>query len=319
MVSAVVAHILAADPTQSNVNDGWTALHAACFTGRLGVVKQLLTVNPGLIQSKDAGGMTALNHAASNGHSEVVDYFLAEHPDSIDIAGSDGWTALHCAAFHGCRKVVQRLLDGPSHSASLAAVTAVDEWTALHCAAFRGHSRVVEYLLGVCPALIDVLGSDGQTALHCAASKDALVDREGQPAAGGAAVADVLLAVKPELISMKDSFGDTFLRLLTDHCQSREFLEKVWRLHPEALRATNNHLNTPLDDAVRQDNASALEVFQWSSTWEDIAAAHLRCGKSFEARFRPVMQAQCGALLEALLLPDVAGTVFEYLGFERVK
>ena len=65
------------------------------------------------------------------------------------------------------------------------------------------------------------------------------------------------------------------------------------------------------------DYDNAIEVFQWSLTFAEIAQVFSHYEKSVE-RFKPLMQLQCEEL-SVELLPELVDIVFEYLGFRTVK
>ena len=96
-----------------------------------------------------------------------------------------------------------------------------------------------------------------------------------------------------------------------------EFIAKLWRLNPAALRALNTDKETPFHIVVSSENDALFDLFQWSLSLDEIVSACEAHWMSYE-RLRPVMEVQCETLL-TLLNQDVLGTVFEYLGFKLRK
>ena len=253
-----------------------------------------------------------MHFAAASGLSDVVSYLLGIDPAlSSAVTTDQDCTALHYAATDNRVEVAKLLL---ASNPGLINAVARSGQTALHCAAFKGHNAMVLYLLTAgAKEQIDSRTLTDQTALHLAA-----LSWDPKTAAESKLTAETLLAMKPELISMKDNTGNTALHFLAIKCQSREFVEHMWRLYPEALRAGNEDNSTPFHLAVSGENDCAIELFQWGLTWEEIKEAYDKCEKSYVERFKPVLGTQCEGLSE-LLLPEVVETVFEYLGFQRVK
>ena len=117
------------------------------------------------VDAVDRLGYTALHGAVIGGHIEVIRELIARGA-SVGVQGSDGTTPLHHAANFGKLEVVCELLrlGGKSSMTMVAGI----KGTPLHQAAFGGHKEVVLVLLDAgCP--IDVLTSDGQSALHLVA------------------------------------------------------------------------------------------------------------------------------------------------------
>ena len=99
--------------------------------------------------------------------------------------------------------------------------------------------------------------------------------------------------------------------------RTRELIEKVWKLNPDALRAVNHHGKTPFDLAVKGDDHNAIDLLQWSLTFDEVMSAYNNCSetrkKGHVQRFKPLMELQCEGLV-VVLIPDVVGIIFEYLG-----
>jgi len=200
--------------------DDWvdSALQETAMRGHEKVVAQLLTVaNPRFV---DGTGWNALHYAVDRGHERVVEQLLAV-PSNLEVQVNVVGNVIHLAAHNNNIKIMELLLA----VAPIAVVGAFDDRflsTALHDAAEKGHDKIVELLLDACPNLIDKLDKCNRTALHLAAMH------------GHEKVAERLIAIVPELVSKVDSSGSTVLHAACSKCQSREFLSKLWQLHPES-------------------------------------------------------------------------------------
>ncbi len=94
---------------------GHKPIHVAASEGRLILMKEMLKVNPWLLESTDTCNQTALLWAASKGYNNIVDY-LIQQGAKIDIlshaitSSEFGMTPFHWAAKGGHLKVMQQLL-----------------------------------------------------------------------------------------------------------------------------------------------------------------------------------------------------------------
>lgn len=165
--------------------------------------------------------------------------------------------------------------------------------TALHEAAEHGHDKVVARLLAASrPTLLDTCDSRGRTSLHCAVSN------------GHETVADRLLTARPKLAAVIDYTGQIALHGACRGCHNREFLARLWALHPAASQ--DNFLRTPFHNAVVARNDAAMDLLQWGMSFDEIAAAFKLVGtqQALQQRYLPVLQRQWACLL-ALLNKDV--------------
>jgi len=284
--------------------EGLTALHCAASMGHDKIVAQLLTASPTLIHAVTDLGCTALHCAAQKGHEAIIAQLLAVNPTLIDATTNGGWTALHEAASKGQEKIVAQLL---AVKPTLIFAITNDEHTALHIAAHYGHDKVVTQLLTACPTLVDAVTSAHMTALHCAITE------------GHESTAELLLAAHPQSIHAIDGAGNTALHLaLQTDASSPEFIAELLNRDPHALHCVNQDAETPFLFAVAIDDDSGIALLQWKLCFDDIVSAFEKCQKSHVNRFRPVMEAQCEALLSSLN-QDVVRTVHEYLGFESIR
>jgi len=278
------------------IKQWWQAVN----NGSVEVVGRLLSANPNLINVTDldvTAANTPLHRAALKGHVQMVAQLLAAKPALIDAVNSDGYTALHFAAQWGHDQVVTQLLEKSSkllHASTQIGITA------LHLAAMYGRGGVVDQLLTADHSTIHAIDNYGWTVLYYAILYEP--------------IAEMLLERKPEMIyALTDThIGNTILhKAIQAHCRD-EFVAKLWRLNPEALRALNRVKETPFHYVVAYGNDSLFGLFQWSLSLDEIVSACEACNKSYE-RLRPEMKVQCETL-STVLNQDVMGTVFEYLG-----
>ena len=154
-------------PKAKNQQNGTTVeqapqIHRASADGQADSVKQAVTDDPTLVQSKDSDGYTPLHHAAIGGHAEVVEVLL-ENGAKLDGIGSRGETALFLASSAGSAEVVELLAKNGADPNKASA----DGKTPLHKAAMSGHSEVVDALLAA-GADATVKDRSGRTALELA-------------------------------------------------------------------------------------------------------------------------------------------------------
>uniref|UniRef100_A0A914GWG7 Protein kinase domain-containing protein n=1 Tax=Globodera rostochiensis TaxID=31243 RepID=A0A914GWG7_GLORO len=96
---------------QSNLY-GDTALHSACYCGRMDAVKQLLAAaGSEVLGMENLFSETPLMAACTAGRFELVCFLMRQPEVDPNHQAQDGHTALHSACFHGHIRVVQYLLD----------------------------------------------------------------------------------------------------------------------------------------------------------------------------------------------------------------
>jgi ankyrin repeat protein len=118
-----------------------TALQAACYKGKLSIIKLLLEKGADMAVA-DNEGVTPLNSASDSGHVEVVKLLLERGAD-VAVADNDGETPLNSALRNGHIEVVKLLLERGAD----VAVADNDGWTPLNLASYNGHVEVVKLLL----------------------------------------------------------------------------------------------------------------------------------------------------------------------------
>lgn len=144
-----------------NVNyqnkDGWSALVAAAYHGKLGTV-QLLLATPGVnVELQTHIGNTALYASAFSGHWEVVKLLLKAGANG-NRTNNNGDTAVYAAAINGHRLVVKELVEA---RVDLSVVNKKGE-SPLYGASSKGHSIVVKILAD---AKVDVESVDSVSSV----------------------------------------------------------------------------------------------------------------------------------------------------------
>jgi serine/threonine-protein phosphatase 6 regulatory ankyrin repeat subunit B len=167
-----------------NVNDtdasGNTALHLACTSGHLDIVKQLLHYGAAVNVSNKLG-RTPLHEASSNGHKEVV-AILCKHKADVNVIDKNGKTPLAEASFNGHKIIVHILTENKAdanqkHNSPIENLEFIhimlsipklpDIQPPLTSAVKMGYDEIVEHLL-IKGAHVNVPNSEGWTELHTA-------------------------------------------------------------------------------------------------------------------------------------------------------
>ncbi len=102
--------------TATTDSDGWTGLHWAAQEGNYDIIKFLNEKNKKLINTTSNKGnyeKTALHVACSTGNLKMVKTLIELGAD-ITASDSEGWTVFHYAAENGNAKVIQTLFDNSS-------------------------------------------------------------------------------------------------------------------------------------------------------------------------------------------------------------
>ncbi|XP_022104853.1 serine/threonine-protein kinase TNNI3K-like [Acanthaster planci] len=145
---------------------GDTALHVACYHGRLDVTKELvLRLGQECLAVENIFSETPLHSACTYGKNLDIVRFLVEQPGvDVNHQGRDGHTALHSACYHGHIQVVQLLLD---HGANVELACSEDvisshaqRQTCLDWAEKGGHDGIVALLKKVSQEMLPRNGED---------------------------------------------------------------------------------------------------------------------------------------------------------------
>ena len=95
---------------------GGTALHRAAVNGFALCAKEILRVEPTVVDVTDTtAGNAALHYACAYGHNAVVDVLLRLHA-RVDTPNAKGNTPLHLAAMEGRTMCAQLLLDAGANA-----------------------------------------------------------------------------------------------------------------------------------------------------------------------------------------------------------
>jgi len=124
--------------------DGWNALHLACRTGDLEMVKYLYNNNCSSVKVTSNNGRSPLHTAALHGKTSVVKFLVDVCEIPITISDSCGSCPLMDACRSGVPQTIQACLSNSSFSES-----AVDKrgFTCLHAAAEAGQPDSIRFLV----------------------------------------------------------------------------------------------------------------------------------------------------------------------------
>jgi len=144
--------------------DGYTVLHLAVISGKLGLVELILGMGADL-EAKNSHGQTSLHMAAGKGLSDMVQKLLC-HGAEVQATDVLGQTTLQIAADSGHEKTVQLLLDKVPDRDLVEGrkLTAM----ALHSAVDGGHETITRLLVSY-GANVQSKAEAGRTPLHIAA------------------------------------------------------------------------------------------------------------------------------------------------------
>lgn len=130
------------EPTKRTPEDCKDILEAA-EDGYLEMVRKFIEQNPSCINVPDEDGYTALHRACYNNHVEVVKYLL-EHGADVGARTNDGWQPIHSSAQWGNVQILRILC---SWGADLNSKT-VGGNTPFHLAVSKPRNgQLIEYLL----------------------------------------------------------------------------------------------------------------------------------------------------------------------------
>ncbi|KAL8563959.1 hypothetical protein ACOMHN_025290 [Nucella lapillus] len=223
---------------------GNTALHVACVTGNLDVMKLLIQSNAD-VNARDNESQTPLFKACFVGRKEVVNYLLELNDPprkvNIDLKDDDGCTPLHIACQKDYRYIVKRLL---RVGASLCA-TDISGETPLFKACFYNNGEVVNYLLSKISRRqdADIGDMNGVTPVHVVCERGFL---------------DLLVKLKDANLRAQDSKGQTPLFKACSH-NREDIVEYLLGFTEGGLGPTEVDVNkqnqigfTPLHIACKQ-------------------------------------------------------------------
>ncbi|KAE8696636.1 Lysine histidine transporter 1 [Hibiscus syriacus] len=187
---------------------GWL-LYTAASAGDMDFVKQLLERDPFLVFGEGEYGVTDVFYAAARSKNAelftmLLDFAVSsrdEEDESSETRSVFKWEmmnrAAHAAARGGGTEILRRIL---GDSDDVLAYRDVQGSTLLHTASGRGQIEVVKYLVTSFEIIASTDGQ-GNTALHTAAYR------------GYLNVVEFLLRASPNLASVKNDCGSTFLHV----------------------------------------------------------------------------------------------------------
>eukprot|EP00730_Choanoeca_flexa_P011886 TRINITY_DN2882_c0_g1_i2.p1 TRINITY_DN2882_c0_g1~~TRINITY_DN2882_c0_g1_i2.p1 ORF type:complete len:218 (+),score=63.38 TRINITY_DN2882_c0_g1_i2:27-680(+) len=96
---------------------GWTALHAACYGGRLKAVHFLLKNNANL-EARDKAGRTPFLEAMRCGHFKVAQALAQDYKADVYVRDNQGKTAALMAKGPQCRGLIETMMAAATPSSS---------------------------------------------------------------------------------------------------------------------------------------------------------------------------------------------------------
>jgi len=287
-----------------------TVLIAAVIGGHESTVALLLAKDPELIHIVNPNLETALQCTKK---VSIAKQLLDHKPELIDAVDPRGRTALHSVILYDSMEMLDFLLE---RRPELSDAVDAGHQNALHFAVHRGHKEAVFKLLAQNPRSIDVVTSQNKNILHIAAEADNLQ------------LLDTILSLRPGFACGVDASGNTALHCLFQswghHYIAESHWEKIWELNPSALRAVNNHSQTPSMIAIgrgflREKELSLTQKLSWDELIADHEALKLRrrdLSEKLNRRLqisRKFAEEQCeSGLSSALFIPGVIDIVKSY-------
>jgi len=122
--------------------NGWTALHLACFYGHEEVVRALLNTGAEVnARSTNPLNNTPL-HAAAAGKHAAIAKLLLDRGANANARQHSGWAPIHAAAQHGDIDMAKSLVDAGADPN----VRADNQQRAIDLALLKGHQSMVDFL-----------------------------------------------------------------------------------------------------------------------------------------------------------------------------
>ncbi|XP_071141832.1 uncharacterized protein [Mytilus edulis] len=157
--------------------NGWSALHAACFNESTGIPKLLIDVGMN-INDRTNKGSTPLYLACQQGHFETVKFLLDLNGQALNsrvdttIKDEKGWSVLHAACSYGSSGIPKLLIDVGMNINDRTNKGS----TPLYLACQKGHFETVKYLMYLNGQILNsrvdttIKNEKGWSVLHIACS-----------------------------------------------------------------------------------------------------------------------------------------------------
>ena len=144
---------------------GNTAVHWAALNGQDDILDELILREANL-SSTNHNGITPLHYAASSSIGASALDVLLSHKDLIDVNARDkfGRTPLHLAAKYGRHNRITDLIRCGANTSIPDKALA----TPLHYASGSGHTTVIDALINVSDTEVNLIDTNGMSALHYA-------------------------------------------------------------------------------------------------------------------------------------------------------
>ena len=221
-------------------------IFAPAFHGDVETVRNLLDVDPSLIEARNAKDLTPLHVAASRGQAEVVRLLLDYGADVHGPTEKGEWTPIVYAAYRGHLDAIKALVENG------AGITEGDG-NPIHFAGQRKHKSICRYL--VQQGAIDDLAESNDTDILLLFRAAYSYDSEA---------AEEILVRRPELANTKDRNGRTPLHEACTHGDTRTV--RVLLKHGADQMILDNFKQSPIDRASAHRQHAVTKVLQKHDT-----------------------------------------------------
>ncbi|TYI42300.1 hypothetical protein ES332_A01G088900v1 [Gossypium tomentosum] len=224
---------------------GNTALHMAGRFGHKDLVEQIINWHPNLIHKTNLNGETPFHVAAKAGRLDVIFLFKATVENIAWVKDNNGDTPLHCAVRNNHKLVLWLLVEGDQEALRL--VNNAGE-SPLVVAIDLGLTNVAHSIIFRNPLTLDHIGNNGQTPLH-----RAILSRDL------AAIVDMIMVLKPELITLQDGRGRNPLHYAVS-LGDYEMVKKLLECNSSAAYQVDNNRQIPLHFAAKNGQVNLLKL-----------------------------------------------------------
>ena len=155
-------------PAECSNNAGNTPLMVASKTGKLSVIKSLLSKRIANSMARNKHNNSCMHLAALHGHIPVIDLLVHEFGCSPHTKGYRSRTPLHYASGGGHVELVDKMI---SEYKCDKIARDIEGCTPLHMAALHCKKSVVKLLISKHECPVECTDNEGNTALLCASSR----------------------------------------------------------------------------------------------------------------------------------------------------